>query len=224
MQAIKRIGTSRWYAGFKYLFLGTHLTFTGNPVVPPEFVKKHEYKSIVSEAGVIVELDSRDNVFTPDNGIKLHVDYMLSNNALGSDYNFSQVNYYSYVYKKISRKLTGGWRVDGAQAFGDIPFFLLPYINLRGVQAARYQGQINLLTEGEIRYDVVPRWSVMMYGGTGKAFNEWNDTGSAPWIYSYGSGFRYLLARKFKLRVGLDVAKGPDRWAYYIVFGSNWAK
>ena len=25
------------------------------------------------------------------------------------------------------------------------------------------------------------------------------------------------------MRVGIDVAKSPDTWAYYIVFGSNWA-
>jgi len=25
-------------------------------------------------------------------------------------------------------------------------------------------------------------------------------------------------------RMGIDVAKGPDTWAYYIVFGSNWFK
>ena len=51
-----------------------------------------------------------------------------------------------------------------------------------------------------------------------------SDFGSADYISSIGSGFRYLLARKFKLRVGIDVAKGPDTWAYYIVFGSNWVK
>jgi hypothetical protein len=24
--------------------------------------------------------------------------------------------------------------------------------------------------------------------------------------------------------VGIDIAKGPEKWAYYIVFGSNWLK
>jgi hypothetical protein len=38
------------------------------------------------------------------------------------------------------------------------------------------------------------------------------------------TGFRYLLARKFKLRVGVDIARGPEDFAYYIVFGSNWLK
>jgi hypothetical protein len=32
-----------------------------------------------------------------------------------------------------------------------------------------------------------------------------------------GAGFRYLLAGKFKLRVGIDVAHSPGTWAYYIL-------
>jgi hypothetical protein len=62
------------------------------------------------------------------------------------------------------------------------------------------------------------------FGGTGKAFDDWNQFGNANWIFSYGGGFRYLLARKFKLRAGVDLAHGAGGWAYYIVFGSNWVK
>jgi hypothetical protein len=46
----------------------------------------------------------------------------------------------------------------------------------------------------------------------------------ADWAWSYGTGFRYLLARKFKLRTGIDIVHGPGTWAYYIVFGGNWLK
>ena len=64
----------------------------------------------------------------------------------------------------------------------------------------------------------------MLYSGAGKAFDAWSDFGSADFVYSYGTGFRYLIARKFKLRMGIDIAKGPEEFAYYIVFGSNWLK
>ena len=64
----------------------------------------------------------------------------------------------------------------------------------------------------------------MLFGGAGKAFDDWSHFDEADWITTYGTGFRYLLARKFKLRVGIDVAKGPESWAYYIIFGTNWVK
>jgi hypothetical protein len=71
---------------------------------------------------------------------------------------------------------------------------------------------------------ISPAVERLFFGGTGKAFDDWNDFGSSPYIFSYGTGFRYLIARKFNLRMGVDIAHGPGTWAYYIVFGSNWLK
>ncbi|HEX5151870.1 MAG TPA: hypothetical protein VFW07_10495 [Parafilimonas sp.] len=224
MQAIKRIGYSNWYAGLKYLFLKTDVDYVGDHLLPPDWVKSKEYSSIVSQLGAVVELDSRDNVFTPNTGMKVHMDGIRSDNIFGSDYDYWRLNYYMYFYRSLSEKLVGGWRVDGQQAFGDVPFFMLPYIDMRGIPANRYQGNADILTELEFRWDFYKRWSIMAYGGLGKAFDEWNEFGSSELVYSYGTGFRYLLARKFKLRMGVDIARGPEQFAYYIVFGSNWLK
>jgi len=223
LQAIKRIRFSHWYAGFKYLFLHADVRYKGDSVFE-SFGKPLESKSTISQLGAIIELDNRDNIFTPDKGIKLHVDAVYSGDVLGSDHDYWKMNYYMYAYVPVSKKIVGGLRIDGRQAFGDPPFYMLPYIDMRGIPAERYQGNVDLLSEIEMRWDVVKRWSIMAYAGAGKAFDEWDKFSKADWAWSYGTGFRYLLARKFKLRVGIDVAHGPDTWAYYIVFGSNWLK
>jgi hypothetical protein len=223
LQAIKRIRFSHWYAGFKYLFLHTDVRYEGDSI-SEVFGKPLESKSSISQLGAIIELDSRDNIFTPDKGIKFHVDAGYSGAGLGSDYDYWKMNYYMYAYAPISKSIVGGLRIDGRQAFGDPPFYMLPYIDMRGIPAERYQGNMDLLSEMEMRWDVVTRWSIMAFAGAGKAFDEWNKFSDASWAWSYGTGFRYLLARKFKLRVGIDLAHGPDTWAYYIVFGSNWVK
>jgi hypothetical protein len=31
-------------------------------------------------------------------------------------------------------------------------------------------------------------------------------------VYNVGGGFRYLIARQFGLRTGIDIAKGTDNW------------
>ncbi len=224
LQAAKRIGQSNWYAGIKYLFLKTNVDYTGDSLLKPEFVKPQEYSSTVSQLGGVIELDNRDNVFTPDNGIKLHFDAEGSNKALGSDYDYWRLNYYMYAYRQLSNKLVGGLRIDGQQAFNNPPFFMLPYVNMRGIPSCRYQGNASVVTEAEFRWDFIQRWSLMFYGGTAKAFDEWDSFGQADWLYSYGTGFRYLIAKKFKLRMGIDIARGPEEFAYYIVFGSNWLK
>ena len=224
LQATKRIGFSHWYAGLKYLFLSTEVRFAGDSALSHEFVKEADMKNIVSRPGVLVELDSRDNIFTPNTGMKVHFDALISDDFLGSDYNYQHLNYYMYAYRQFGKKVVTGLRIDGQQAFGDPPFFLLPYLDMRGAPTARYQGMADILTEGEVRWDFVPRWSLMLFGGTGKAFDKWSEFGDAKWISTIGSGFRYLIARKFQLRMGVDIAKGPDTWAYYVVFGSTWLK
>ncbi len=224
LQATKRISKSNWYAGLKYLFLKTEVGYVGDTLSKPDFVTPKEYSSVVSQLGGVVELDTRDNIFTPDKGIKLHFDAEASDNILGSDYDYWRLNYYMYGYNQLSDKLIGGLRVDGQQAFSNPPFFMLPYVNLRGVPSYRYQGNASIVTEAEFRWDFIRRWSIMFYGGAAKAFNEWSDFGQAELVYGYGTGFRYFIARKFKLRMGIDIARGPEEFAYYIVFGSNWLK
>jgi hypothetical protein len=223
LQAIKRIRFSNWYAGFKYLFLKTDVKYVGEKLLD-SLARDLEQNRLVSQLGAIVELDNRDNIFTPDKGVKIHVDAACSDNVLGSDYDFWRLNYYMYAYQPLSKKLIGGLRVDGQQSFGDAPFYMLPYIDMRGIPAVRYQGKADILTEGELRWDFVTRWSTVFFGGLGKAFDDWSEFGSKDWIWSYGIGGRYQLARKFKLRVGIDIAHGPNTWAYYITFGSNWFK
>jgi hypothetical protein len=223
LQATKRIALSHWYAGLKYMFLKARLRFVGNDSLST-LTKPLETNTLISQLGAIVELDNRDNVFTPDKGIKFHLDAICSNSVLGSDYDFWKLNYYMYGYLPISRQWTGGLRIDGQQILGTAPFYTLPYIDMRGIPAERYQGNATLLSEAELRWDFVRRWSAVFFSGVGTAFDEWNDPGSADWVVSYGAGFRYLLARKFKLRMGIDLAHGPDTWAYYIVFGSNWLR
>jgi hypothetical protein len=48
------------------------------------------------------------------------------------------------------------------------------------------------------------------------------EAGDLAW--SAGGGFRYLLARLFGLKMGIDVARGPEDWAFYVVFGSAWLR
>jgi len=68
------------------------------------------------------------------------------------------------------------------------------------------------------------RWSLVGFAGIGTtaASLENMDFGATAW--NAGGGFRYMIARALGLQMGVDVARGPDDWAFYIVFGSAWLK
>ncbi|MBB4800707.1 hypothetical protein HNP37_000746 [Flavobacterium nitrogenifigens] len=222
-QWLKQFKNAKWSAGPQYMFLNSKINLPDFNL-PPPFVKPGDIKSTVSQLGGAVQFDNRDNIFTPDKGIRIQSDFFWSDNAIGSDYDAWRVNLSAIGYYPLAKTLIGGLRVEGEQAFGSPPFYLRPGINLRGIPAARYQGKTSIVTEAELRWDVYKRWSVMGFGGLASAFNDWDQAFAKPVVYSYGTGFRYLMARKFKLRMGIDVAKGNEDWAYYIVFGSNWMR
>ncbi|SFC59642.1 BamA/TamA family outer membrane protein [Flavobacterium phragmitis] len=222
-QWLKQFKNAKWSAGPQYMFLNSKINLPDFNL-PPPFVKPGDIKSTVSQLGGAIQFDNRDNIFTPDKGIRIQSDFFWSDNAIGSDYDAWRVNLSAIGYHPLAKTLIGGLRVEGEQAFGSPPFYLRPGINLRGIPAARYQGKTSIVTEAELRWDVYKRWSIMGFGGLASAFDDWDKAFAKPVVYSYGTGFRYLMARKFKLRMGVDVAKGNEDWAYYIVFGSNWMR
>ncbi|WP_427871502.1 BamA/TamA family outer membrane protein [Flavobacterium sp. MMS24-S5] len=222
-QWLKQFNNAKWSVGPQYLFLNSKINLPDFNLQPP-FVDPKDIKSTISQLGAALQFDGRDNIFTPDKGIRLQSDFFWSDKALGSDYQAWRINLSAIGYYPLAKTLIGGLRIEGEQALGSPPFYLKPGINMRGIPAARYMGNTSIVSELEFRWDLYRRWSLMGYGGLASAFNDWDQAFAKPVIYSYGTGFRYLIARKFKLRMGVDVARWPEEWAYYIVFGSNWMR
>ncbi len=218
-QLVKHLGVSKWNAGFNYLYLQTKLMRTNAEFHDPKEVDGH-----ISRPGILVEYDKRDNDFTPNKGLRWNTQASTSVEWLGSDYTYQGINSALYAWIPVAPTLYAGLRSEYQQVWGDIPFYLLPFINIRGIPLARYQGTRTFLAETEWRWDFTRRWSAVAFGGGGVAVPEDTSFGDASWHFSGGGGGRYLLARKLGLRAGLDIARGPEDWAYYIVVGSYWIR
>jgi hypothetical protein len=214
---LKQINRSSWYAGLDYMFLKTELKNTN-----VDFNSPKEVNSIISRLGLLVDYDKRDNVFTPDKGFWFNNLIGASEDFLGSDYNYILVNSAVFAYVPVSENITSGFRVEYQQIFGDAPFYILPYINMRGIPVMRYQGDVVTLAETEWRWDFTSRYSLIAFGGVANTFSKQSGFQDSSWKASGGMGGRYLIARKLKLRMGIDIARGPEEWAYYIVFGTSW--
>ena len=106
----------------------------------------------------------------------------------------------------------------------DAPFFDLASIHLRGIQAGRYVDNTGITTEAELRWDVTRRWTLVGFGGVGLVADEFDELDDADAQCAGGTGFRYMIARKYDLRLGCDVAHGPEDWAFYITVGTGWLR
>jgi hypothetical protein len=135
------------------------------------------------------------------------------------------------AWKQVLPCLNVGVRVDLRHAEPGAPFWGLPFIDLRGIPAMRYQGNDVLVAETELRCDVTRRWSLVGFAGVGRASRDlldlpefFEERSKAQTAWNAGAGFRYLIARRYGLRMGIDIARGPEDWAFYITVGSSWLR
>jgi hypothetical protein len=174
--------------------------------------------------GPVARYDSRDNTFTPNRGIDARYQAVFSLGVAGTDVKFNTQRAASHIYWPLGQRVNLGWRADGRFSGGDTPFYALPFIQLRGIPALRYQDRYALMTELEARVRVISRWSVVGFSGLGWAIPSFGALDTAPTRVTGGFGLRYLLARRLGLHTGIDVARGPDQWAFYLQMGSAWLR
>ena len=175
-----------------------------------------------SGLGLSLEHDSRDNFFTPSRGWTGSIDTIFYDPDWGSDTRFQSYRAHAFAYFPLSPKWVLGARVDGRTAEGAVPFYQLPFLDMRGLPSARYQDENTALTELELRWNVTPRWAVVGFAGAGRAWGKRDDFNDADTVVSKGAGFRYLIARQLGLYMGMDFAWGPDDSAFYIQVGNAW--
>jgi hemolysin activation/secretion protein len=175
-----------------------------------------------SGLGLSLEHDSRDNFFTPSSGWKGYLESMFYSPDIGSDNKYQTYRAYAFSYFPLAGEFVLGVRADGRAARGDVPFYQLPFIELRGIPAARYQDENAGVVEAELRWNVTPRWALIGFLGAGRAWGSSTSFSEADTAKAWGLGFRYLIARRLGIYMGADVAKGPEETALYVQAGSAW--
>jgi len=217
-----RLGDSRFFIGLGYAFAVTEVTFDAAASASrlPDIGKV----SRVGGATLSVTYDTRGNIFTPKDGIYIDLSGGAFGPTLGSDNDFQRAGLTAIQYFPLHEDVTLGLLGSASFSFGDVPFYMRPFVTLRGVEAMRYQGEHTAQLEAELRWQCWKRFSVVAFGGSGAAWNDLERVDNSVTVNAGGLGFRYELARKYGLHMGLDVAYGPDGAAIYVQFGSAWIR
>jgi hypothetical protein len=218
-QFLFRVADSPWFVGPSYSYFRSSTRFTGTPAGE---LSKAELAGHIGKAGLVVDYDTRDNMFYPNHGTYTGLEAQAARSWLGSDNSFENYHARAYTWLPVAPRWTLGLRGDGQFTRGSVPFYAQPYVDLRGVSRGRYQDRDALAFEAEMRWDATPRWSILGFSGVGKAYGNWKSFSEASNVVSVGAGFRYLIAAKLGLAVGIDVAHSKDQNAFYIQVGSAW--
>lgn len=223
IQQIKfRLAESDFFLGGRYFLLDTDNTFEV-PVEMPEY-EGVEFSSTLSEATLVLNFDSRNNIFTPSQGFFIELSGTYSDEWMGSDALYGRVSAKLIGYLKANNKLIFGIRHESTYSLGDIPFYARPIVILRGAPLMKYQNNNTTVMEFEANWNIYQRWSLLGFTGIGNAFSNFDSFDKGKSISSVGTGFRYLIARKLGAQMGMDFAKSTDDFALYIVFGCSWLR
>ena len=219
-EANRRLGGSDHFLGARLLYMDIRTRLDASiedaNLTPRELAKR------TSQVGLRWLYDSRDNIFATRHGTDAAFDAMFASPSIGSDNTFRTYRAHVFHYLQPAERVVFAMRLDARAAEGDVPFYQLPFLDMRGIPAARYQDERTGVIEAEARYYVTPRWIVLGFAGAGRAWgrrDSFDDTGSQV---SKGIGFRYVLARRLGLAVGIDVARGPEKTAWYLQMGNAW--
>lgn len=209
------------FIGMNYVFFSNNVTFKTGLEVPG--VEELKFDTNIGGLNTLVQWDSRDNSFTPNHGIFVALEGGYFSKALGgsSDYWNAALRTY-YFTDKISKNIVAGFRFNWQGKWGEVPFYELPFISLRGIPALRYQDHIVTVVETEWRWRAWRRWSLVGFAGVGFTAPKIDKFLISEGKPAGGVGFRYLLAKSFNLHTGIDFARGPEEFAWYITIGSNW--
>lgn len=222
LEVSENIFRNRVFLGTNYLFANSKISYEAL-VLPPDYFDEEDLKSNIGNLGFFLDVDYRNSIFTADKGVRVKSTYAINRDFTGSDYDFDRVELFTHVFLMPLKKWVSAFRAEAVAINDGAPFYAYPFIVMRGIPLLRYQGKQVLTFETEQRFDVSFRWSLVGFVGTGKAFETTKfQEQEDKWHWSGGLGFRYLASRLFKLRMGIDVARGPEAFAYYIVFGHSW--
>ncbi len=217
-----KLGDSDFFFGPQYRYLGSDATFSGNVI--PNRIPEADLQARTSGLGAQLSYDSLDHPFSPTRGQRADLTVSQQSEALGGDFNYTKFQSYGIAYFPLRQDTILGLRLNGDFIAGDAPFYDLPGINVRGLARAKYVDNSAVYGEAELRYDVSKRWSAIGFAGGGRVASSLSEFLDAPTHAAGGAGFRYLIAERYGLRLGADVAYGDGKATLYISIGTGWIR
>ncbi len=210
---------NKLYVGLGYLGGSVDSTakFTvGNPFFDPSI------KLDIGALAVPIEFDSRDHEQFPRNGWFVSGRTMLYRESLGSDFDAETYKLAVNNYRPMGEQNVLALRAVLRSTDGDAPFFLLSTFggntDLRGYPSGRYRDNVMYALQGEYRWQFSDRWIFTGFAGFGEVAEDFSEIGE-NFLPAAGIGVRFVLSKKHRVGLSMDIAVGDDGAEYYFGIG-----
>jgi hypothetical protein len=174
----------------------------------------------VSGIGVMLNLDSRDNIFAPTRGEWIEFSARFYNEILGSSFNYSDFKLNVRKYIPVFKSHIIAAQVIVQNQGGNVPFVNMAKIGgaylMRGYYDGRFRDKRMAVAQLEYRLPLFWRLGVVAFAGIGNVADKWSNFDLPGMKRSLGFGFRYLFDRKEKIYVRMDFGFGVDDNGFYL--------
>ncbi len=167
---------------------------------------------VVSGAGLVAQLDSRNSTATPMRGHYLLVDLLRFGSWSGSDfaYNAAALDARAYLPVRggrdvIALALYGQW--NGAR----VPIQSMAMLGgitsqdlMRGVYLGRFRDRNELVAQADYRGHLIWRFGYVCYGSAGNVYGSPGNGLFDEMKFTYGAGLRFNINRADPLNIRVD--------------------
>lgn len=203
-------------------YVGTELRYANPDVIadlPIDVLPDLSESFTLLGVGPTLEYDSRDEVWWPTSGSQGTANLLWYDKTILSDGSFltSDARFAHYLSPAEDLVLAGEVRV--ARASDDAPFFMFPFIDLRGFPSGRYLNTALAQAQAELRWMPFDRFGVVAFAGAGTVASDLGSLPEGNEAYSYGGGLRYRLSEADRMNIGVDLAYDGDETTVYFRIG-----
>ncbi|AFL83491.1 outer membrane protein [Belliella baltica DSM 15883] len=175
----------------------------------------------LSGLGLVLNYDTRDNIFQPKGGWYSSASWMSFQDFFGSNFDFNQyaldLRKYFNPYKNQVLAVQSYWSFTS----GNPPFQHVSLIGgsdlMRGYFEGRYRDRHAMVHQAEYRLPIYRNFGMVFFGSAGQVASQPSQFAINRMKYGAGLGFRYKLNPE-GLNIRIDIAFGDQR-AFY--FGLN---
>lgn len=218
-ETLFRLGSSPFFLGPRF-----YMTLADGQI-KTDILPEQQVDFNYANPGVTLSWDTRNSSFTPSNGRRGDFTFVAGIPMESVPEISWKMDLLNIQYFPIKERAVLGIRTAVFGIWGDAPQYLKPAVMMRGVPLGRYQGDFVLQAELEARIHIAKRWDLMLLTGCGITFLEnliLQENYNSQLVGMGGLGFRYEIARKFGMSLGVDLAFSNDDWAVAIVMGNSW--
>ena len=167
-----------------------------------------QHGGIISGIGLVMNRDSRDQVFYPSTGNFTDVVLYSNRKELGSAFNFTRFSIDAAQYFAVSKNGVFAANVFLDFVFGDPPFQQLAFIGgskkLRGYFEGRFRDKKLWLAQAEYRQWIYKFIGATVFGGLASVAPELSDFDNKKVHLAFGAGLRLRLSKKDKINMRID--------------------